>query len=177
MRSARRLSTLMLMRSSPASRSSGADLRQVERHSSTARCPSISGTARSMRISSWICGRIVGSPPVIRSRRSPSGASWRTTLGDLLVRENLRLGQPLHSRLGHAVHAAEVAAIGDRDAQILDAAARTGRAASGRAASMRRRAHRRRPSTALRSRCAARVRPTRAFRRRSARASRSERAA
>ena len=41
--------------------------------------------------------------------------------GDLLVGEQLLAGQPLHPLFGHAVGAAEVAAVGDRDPQILDA--------------------------------------------------------
>src|SRR5262249_15527909 len=53
----------------------------------------------------------------------PTEPEWRELpnhLGDLLVRKNLRLRQPLHSVLWHAVHASEVAPIRDRDAQILD---------------------------------------------------------
>src|SRR5581483_2615803 len=42
-------------------------------------------------------------------------------LDDLLVCEDVRFRKPLHSRLGHAVHASEVAPIRDGDAQILDA--------------------------------------------------------
>ena len=42
--------------------------------------------------------------------------------GDLLVGEQLVAGQPLHALFRHAVRAAEVAAVGDRDPQILDAA-------------------------------------------------------
>jgi hypothetical protein len=37
---------------------------------------------------------------------------------DLLEGEQLVAGQPLHPLLGHAVGAAEVAAVGDRDAQV-----------------------------------------------------------
>src|SRR5206468_2355316 len=43
---------------------------------------------------------------------------------DLLVGKNLLLGQPLHSRLGHAVDATEVAAVRDRDPEILNASAK-----------------------------------------------------
>jgi hypothetical protein len=39
---------------------------------------------------------------------------------DLLERHHLRARQPLHPLLGHAVGAAEVAAVGDRDPQVLD---------------------------------------------------------
>src|SRR5262245_427991 len=78
MRSGSKLSTLMFTRSRPASRisdeSAGSRTPFVDSAMSL-----ISGTARSIRINSWICGRIVGSPPVIRRRRNPSGASWRTT--------------------------------------------------------------------------------------------------
>ncbi len=42
---------------------------------------------------------------------------------DLLERHHLGPWQPLHALLGHAVGASEVAAIGDRDAQVLDHAA------------------------------------------------------
>ena len=41
---------------------------------------------------------------------------------DLLEGHHLRAGQPLHALLGHAVGTAEVAPIGDRDAQVLDEA-------------------------------------------------------
>ncbi|MDQ0786224.1 hypothetical protein QFZ64_001721 [Streptomyces sp. B3I8] len=37
---------------------------------------------------------------------------------DLVVREQVRLGQPLQALLGHAVGAPQVAAVGQRDAQI-----------------------------------------------------------
>ena len=42
--------------------------------------------------------------------------------GDLLVGEELGLREPVHALGRHAVGAAEVAAVGDRDPQILDAA-------------------------------------------------------
>ena len=41
---------------------------------------------------------------------------------DLLEREQLLARQPLHPLLGHAVRAAEVAAVGDRDAQVAHGA-------------------------------------------------------
>ena len=41
---------------------------------------------------------------------------------DLLEREHLAARQPLHALLRHAVRAAEVAAVGDRDAQVADRA-------------------------------------------------------
>src|SRR5262245_36687600 len=44
---------------------------------------------------------------------------------DLLVSQYLRLGLPLHSLFGHAVEAAEIAAVSDRNAQIADGAAVT----------------------------------------------------
>ena len=63
----------MLMRSSPASRSvcdsSGSRTPLVESEMS-----STPGTARSRETSDASCGRMVGSPPVSRMRRSPSGA-------------------------------------------------------------------------------------------------------
>ena len=40
----------------------------------------------------------------------------------LLVGEELVAGQPPHAFLGHAVRAAEVAAVRDRDAEVGDAA-------------------------------------------------------
>ena len=122
MRSSRRLSTLMFTRSNPASRSSapisGSRTPFVDSAMSV-----ISGTARSMRINSWICGRIVGSPPVMRNTPQSERRELSDDFGDFLVRQNLRLRQPLHPVLRHAVHAAEVAAVRDRDAEILDAAA------------------------------------------------------
>ncbi len=39
--------------------------------------------------------------------------------GDLLERQDLRFGQKLHAFLGHAVEAADVAAVRDADAQIV----------------------------------------------------------
>ena len=39
---------------------------------------------------------------------------------DLLERQHLAAGQPLHPLLGHAVRAAEVAAVGDGDPQVAD---------------------------------------------------------
>ena len=41
---------------------------------------------------------------------------------DLLERQHLAARQPQHALLGHAVGAAEVAAVGDRDAQVADGA-------------------------------------------------------
>ena len=57
--------------------------------------------------------------------------------GDLLVGQQLLARQPVHPLGGHAVGAAEVAAVGDRDPQILDAAARTDRSAEPADASRR----------------------------------------
>ena len=42
--------------------------------------------------------------------------------GLLLIREQLVAGQPLHALLGHAVGAAEIAAVGDRDPEVGDPA-------------------------------------------------------
>ena len=46
----------------------------------------------------------------------------RHDVTNLLVRENVGLGQPRETLDRHAVEAPEVAAVGDRDPQILDAA-------------------------------------------------------
>src|SRR5262245_40397320 len=44
-------------------------------------------------------------------------------MNDLFVGQNLRLGLPLHGLFGHAIEAAEIAAVGDRNAEIADGAA------------------------------------------------------
>src|SRR5687768_10405552 len=44
---------------------------------------------------------------------------------DLLIRQDLGFRQPLESPDRHAVQTAEVAFVGNRDAQVLDAAAKT----------------------------------------------------
>ena len=62
--------------------------------------------------------RTVGSPPV---RRMPSNPNRDTDAGealDLLEGQDLAARDPLHPLLRHAVRAAEVAAVGDGDAQV-----------------------------------------------------------
>src|SRR5262245_25496454 len=46
-------------------------------------------------------------------------------VNDLFVGQDLRLGLPLHCLFGHAVEAAEIAAVGDRNAQVANGAAVT----------------------------------------------------
>ena len=68
--------------------------------------------------------RTSGSPPVIRTVRTPSPAKTRGDAGDLLEREQLLAVEErvvaAEDLLRHAVDAAEVAAVGDRDAQRLE---------------------------------------------------------
>ena len=76
---------------------------------------------RERAISHMISRRTSGSPPVIRSLRTPlrdEGA--RQPVEFLQVSSSAR--QERHV-LGHAIDAAEIAAIGDRDPQIGDGAA------------------------------------------------------
>ena len=61
--------------------------------------------------------RTRGSPPVSRSLRTPRPTNTEATPLQLLERQHLGLGQEAHV-LGHAVDAAQVAAVGDRQAQI-----------------------------------------------------------
>ena len=63
--------------------------------------------------------RTVGSPPVRRIESMPKRSTQHPGDPlDLLEGEQLVPGQPLHALLGHAVGAAEVAAVGDRDPQV-----------------------------------------------------------
>ena len=67
--------------------------------------------------------RTVGSPPVMRMLSNPNRSTQtRRHPGQLLVGEQLLAGQPLHALFRHAVLTAEVAAVGDRDAQVADGA-------------------------------------------------------
>ena len=66
--------------------------------------------------------RTSGSPPVMRSLRTPLRDEGGAEAVELLERQEVALGQEGHV-LGHAVDAAEVAAVGHRDAQIGDRAA------------------------------------------------------
>ena len=63
--------------------------------------------------------RASGSPPVSRKRRTPGGHGRAGHGGDLLVAQHVGHRHERHPRLGHAVDAAQVAAVGDRDAQDL----------------------------------------------------------
>ena len=67
--------------------------------------------------------RASGSPPVRRTSWTPIDASSRDQPRDLLVGEELVAVQPRQALGGHAVLAAEVAAVGDRDAHVADRAA------------------------------------------------------
>ena len=63
--------------------------------------------------------RTSGSPPVSRSLRTPRVDEGRAEPVEFLERQQVLLGQEGHV-LGHAIDAAEVAAVGDRHAQIGD---------------------------------------------------------
>ena len=67
--------------------------------------------------------RASGSPPVRRTSCTPMLASSADHPRDLLVGEDLVALQPRQALGGHAVLAAEVAAVGDRDAHVADRAA------------------------------------------------------
>jgi hypothetical protein len=82
---------------------------------------SMPGICREHRTSRGTSRRTSGSPPVSRTRRSPMPAMTRTTSAiSSYVRISLRAshGSPCFR---HAVHAAQVALVGDGDAQVLDA--------------------------------------------------------
>ena len=64
--------------------------------------------------------RTVGSPPVRRTRRTPSSHEAGDQGGDLLEREDVGPVDVVDAVLGHAVGAAVVAAVGDRHAQVVD---------------------------------------------------------
>ena len=96
----------------------------VGRHRQIGRAARDRPTARSAPACSTSTGRwarTVGSPPV---RRMPSTSKRSTTDRgeplDLLERRAPRSRQPRHPLLRHAVRAAEVAAVGDRDPQVAD---------------------------------------------------------
>ena len=88
--------------------------------SDTSRRPSI---AVSIAASRGKSRRTSGSPPVRRTSRTPIAASSAHQPLDLLEAQHLRALQPRQPLGGHAVLAAEVAAVGDRHAQVLDAPA------------------------------------------------------
>ena len=112
------VSRLMLIRRSPAWRNGSASWRSVAPlvviATSTPRAARRS-TSRGRR---W---RTVGSPPVSRIESTPVALDHQPGQAlDLLERQHLAARQPDHALLGHAVGAAEVAAVGDRDPQVLD---------------------------------------------------------
>ena len=116
-RSGRSESQLMLTRRSPARASSGAILASAVPLVVNARSSNPSAASRSTRQGSPL--RTSGSPPVRRTERTPSP---RATPATRVISSKVRRsscseeGQPL---LGHAVDAAQVAAIGDRDPQVV----------------------------------------------------------
>jgi hypothetical protein len=59
-------------------------------------------------------GLPAGEPDAVDAERKADSREAR----DLLVGEEVVLGQPRHALGGHAVDAAQVAAVGDRDAQV-----------------------------------------------------------
>ena len=65
--------------------------------------------------------RTSGSPPVSRSLRTPARDEGAAQAVELFEREQVGLGQERHV-LRHAIDAAEIAAVGHRDAQIGDRA-------------------------------------------------------
>ena len=69
------------------------------------------------------CLRTSGSPPVRRTSWTPMSANRLDQAGDLLEGQNLGAFKPGQALGRHAVLAAEVAAVGDRHAQIADQAA------------------------------------------------------
>ena len=79
--------------------------------------------ARACATSTGRSRRTSGSPPVRRTSSTPSRASTRDEPRDLLEGQHLVARKPLEPLGGHAVRAAEVALVGDRDADALDLAA------------------------------------------------------
>ena len=63
--------------------------------------------------------RTSGSPPVSRIDDTPSLHGHPGHPDDLVEGEEVRVGEEGHPLLGHAVDAAQVAAVGDRDAQVV----------------------------------------------------------
>ena len=80
------------------------------------RCP---GMAASCSISTGRSRRTSGSPPVTRSLLIPSPTATRTKRSISSKVRISRAVHELHVRLRHAVEAADVAAVGDADAQIV----------------------------------------------------------
>ena len=115
-----------MIRRRPAAASGPASFRSAEPFvvRVRSRTPSI---AASIRTRSGRSCRTVGSPPVIRSFSTPRPDEEAGQPGDLLVGQDLRARQervvaPEDLRR-HAVGAAEVAAVGDRDPQVVHAPA------------------------------------------------------
>ena len=77
--------------------------------------------APAWRSSRGRCARTVGSPPVIRTDSNPKRSTHDPhDPGLLLVGEQLVAVEPGHALLGHAVGAAEIAAVGDREPEVGD---------------------------------------------------------
>ena len=92
---------------------------------SSARARAPAGSRRASPTRRGSSRRASGSPPVRRTSRTPISASTRTSALDLLEAQELVAVEPLQALGGHAVAAAEAAAIGDRDADVLDLAPMT----------------------------------------------------
>ena len=119
-----------VIRCSPASASGTASARSADPFVVSVRSTASPEGARSAASSEIRTGRsrrTRGSPPVIRSLPTPSPTKIAREPADLLEREDELLGQEREvaaEDLGrHAVRAAEVAAVGDRDPEIAQGAA------------------------------------------------------
>ena len=120
-RSGRNESQLMLTRIRPASASGRATATKPV--PLVVRAMSSKPTAPSWRTSSTIPLRTRGSPPVRRTDMTPSPNATRCHACYLLEGEDLLAGPEGDTLLGHAVHAAKVAAVRHREAQVaVDAA-------------------------------------------------------
>ena len=77
------------------------------------------GMAASFAISTGRSRRTSGSPPVTRSLVMPSRDGDAREPLDLLECQHLAARDELHALFGHAVEAADVAAVRDADAQVV----------------------------------------------------------
>lgn len=117
------VSSEMLTRLSPASLSCDASL--------GSRAPlvvsemsSICGIARMSRMSGMIRRLTSGSPPVRRTRRMPPPRHQAHKVGNFLGTEQLVVRAGCHAIGRHAVNAAEIALVGNGNAQVVDIAAK-----------------------------------------------------
>ena len=78
------------------------------------------GFAAIMATSRCRSRRKSGSPPVRRTCRTPTNVKTSTSSGEFLEGQQFRARQPGVFLLGHAVEAAQIAAVGDREAQALE---------------------------------------------------------